>query len=578
MTTDTRLAGPAVRWQPPFDGRIAVLWAILLLLGVAVLLPLVFLFRTSTTPSGLLPFESPVYTWQFYVDALFNSGIENLVVNTLIYAAGSTAAGIAVATFLAWLVERTDIPFRAAIGMLMFVSMPLPNMVVAFGWVLLINPGNGYLNLLLQQALHLADNPFNVYSMTGMVFITAVTLVPTAFAMIAGLLRNIDPQLDDAAAVHGGTRRSILTRVTVPLLGPGIFSITILIFLAMLQAFDVPLIIGLTARVHVLSTRIYILSNTVQAQPNYGLTAAFGMFFLALAVALILVFFRIVRRADRYAVVTGKGFKARELSLGRWRMPALAAVGTYFAMMLVPLMMVLWMSLLPFYRQPSWQALTVASPRNYATLFGQAGIADSLRNTLVVAVSSATIVMGLSLAIAWFSARMTSRLTRLAELLAFAPAAMPSVVLAVALLLMLVRTPLFGTIWIVVLAHSVAFLAFGTRTMSAAVLQIHRELENAAVVSGASWSTTVRRIAFPLLRPQMIYGWLWVVAHSARDITFPLLLTTSTNGVAAGGVWILWDTAKIPLASALAMTLVLGILMFVVPLQIMTAKSMSRRA
>src|SRR5262249_13244657 len=164
------------------------------------------------------------------------------------------------------------------------------------------------------------------------------------------------------------------------------------------------------------------------------------------------------------------------------------------------------------------------------------------------------------------------------ELLAFAPAAMPSVVLAVALLLMLVRTPLFGTIWIVVLAHSIAFLAFGTRTMSAAVLQIHRELENAAVVSGASWSTTVRRIAFPLLRPQMIYGWLWVVAHSARDITFPLLLTTSTNGVAAGEVWILWDTAKIPLASALAMTLVLGILTFVVPLQIMAAKGVNRRS
>jgi iron(III) transport system permease protein len=149
-------------------------------------------------------------------------------------------------------------------------------------------------------------------------------------------------------------------------------------------------------------------------------------------------------------------------------------------------------------------------------------------------------------------------------------------VLAVALLLMYVRTPLFGTIWIVVLAHSVVFLAFGTRTMSAAVLQIHRELENAAVVSGASWNTTLRRIAYPLLRPQLLYGWLWVVAHSTRDVTFPLLLTTSSNVVAAGEIWILWDTAKIPLASALAMTLVLGILTLVVPLQILAAKGMNR--
>src|SRR5262249_5632814 len=230
------------------------------------------------------------------------SGIEDLIVNTLLYAAGSTAAGIVVATFIAWLVERTDIPFRTTIGILMFAAMPLPNMVGAFGWILLINPGNGYVNLVLQNTLGLTEGPFNAYSMAAMIFITAVTVVPTAFIMIAGLLRNLDPQLDAPAAVHGGTRRSILTRVTIPLLGPGLFSITILILLAMLQAFDVPLVIGLTARIHVLSTRIYVLSNTVQAQPNYGLTAAFGMFFLALAIVLISVFFRIVRRAARYAV------------------------------------------------------------------------------------------------------------------------------------------------------------------------------------------------------------------------------------------------------------------------------------
>src|SRR5262249_151297 len=148
------------------------------------------------------------------------------------------------------------------------------------------------------------------------------------------------------------------------------------------------------------------------------------------------------------------------------------------------------------------------------------------------------------------------------------------VVLAVALLLMYIRTPLFGTIWILVLAHSVVFLAFGTRTMSAAMLQIHRELEHAAVVSGASWLTTLRRSAVPLLPPQLLYGWLG--GQRGGDIRFPLLLTVSTNVVAAGELWILWDTAKIPLASALAMTLVVGILTFVVPLQMMATRGMGR--
>lgn len=549
------------------------LLCLLLLLIVA---PLVFLLRASLTPEGEIPFTTDVYTAANYARVLSSPDLLSLISNTLQYAVTSVVFGVVVAFGIAWLVERTDMPLPTFIRTMMYSWMAVPTIVLAFGWILLANPGSGLINLLLRKHFGFEGSPVSIYSMTAMTLITGMAIVPTAFAMIAGLLKNMDPQLESAATVHGASGFSVFRHVTIPLLTPGLFSVGILLIMAMVQAFDFPLVLGLTAKIHVLSTRIYLLAHSDVGRPDYTLPATFGIFFLILAALLMLSYFRTVRMGERFRVVTGKAFRPRRIPLGALKVPAVAVVALYFLVMLLPLLVLLWTSLQPFYAPPSaeaWQRLTFA---NFRLVMEEGHILRAIGHTVILVLCSATLVMVLSVVIAWQAVRTKSKLSRTIELLSFAPMAMPPVVLAVAILLIYLRTPLYGTIWLIVLAHVTAYIAFGTRTMHGALLQLHQELENAALVCGASWFTMMVRVVFPLLRAQIVNGWLWVAAHSARDITFPLFLITATNVVLSSELWILWEQPAIPLASALSILLVLGLLVAVVPAQLIAARSLAK--
>ncbi|MBW8638705.1 iron ABC transporter permease [Hoeflea sp. WL0058] len=550
---------------------------LLALLLVLVVAPLILLFRTSLAPPGELPFDTDIYTLENYRNALTNDRLPKLIFNTLKYAGGTVIIGVSVAFGIAWLVERTDLPFKATIRTMMFSWMAVPPIVMAFGWILLGNPGNGIFNVLLRWMFDLKGAVISVYSLQAMIFITGLAIVPTAFTMIAGLMRNMDPQLESAGSVHGAGGFSVFRTVTLPLLVPGLLSVGILLFMAMVQAFDLPLVIGLTAKVPVLSTQIFLLANSDISRPDYSLTATFGTFFLLLAAILVLVYFRTVRLSERFRVVSGKAFRPTKRALGSWRLPATCLVALYFLIMMLPFLVLVWTSFLPFYSVPSIEALGRLTFDNYADVFGQSFIIRALVNTIILVLMSATIVMVLSVMIAWISVRSKGRLGKALEVISFMPIAIPPVVLAIAILLIYLRTPLYGTIWIIVLAHVTAYIAFGTRTMNAALIQIHSELENASFVCGAGWFTMLRRIVFPLLLPHILNGWLWVAGHSARDITFPLFLITTSNVVAASQLYILWGTPEIPTASALAVILVGGLLSIVIPVQLFASRLESGR-
>lgn len=547
--------------------------ALLALMVTLVVAPLIFLFRASLTPTGELPFSSDVYTLDNYATALSSPSILTLIGNTLKYALGSVAFGVSVAFGIAWLTERTDLPLKTVIRTMMYSWMAVPTIVLAFGWILLGNPGNGIINVVLRSVFGLTGAPVSIYSLAAMTLITGLAIVPTAFTMIAGLLRNMDPQLESAGSVHGASAFGVFRNVTLPLLVPGLFSVGILLFMAMVQTFDFPLVIGLTAKVPVLSTQIFLLANSDISRPDYSLTATFGTFFLIIAAILMIAYFRTVRFGERFRVVTGKAFRPRMQRLGKWRPAAVGAVGLYFLIMFLPLLILLWTSFLPFYSVPSVEALGRFTLDNYERVFSERQILRAITNTIILVLFSSTIVMVLSVVIAWFSVRSKTRIGKALELIAFAPMAIPPVVLAIAILLIYLRTPIYGTIWLIVLAHVTAYIAFGTRTMHAAVLQIHQELESAALVCGAGWFTMLRRVIFPLLLPHIMNGWLWVAGHSARDITFPLFLITATNVVIASELYVLWNHPEVPTAAALAMVLVGGLLAIVVPVQIIVSRS-----
>jgi iron(III) transport system permease protein len=549
-----------------------VLWLLAGLLSVLIMGPILVLLRTSFSPSGTLPFDGWGVTAAHYATIFTNPDNLSLAGNTLKYALGSVAMGVAIATAIAWATERTDMPGRVGVRVMMYSWMAVPPLVMGFGWILLINPGNGALNALAKSLFGPTRPPFTLYSLWSLIVITALAVVPTAFVMVSGLMRNMDPQLEQAASVHGASAMVVARRITLPLVAPGVLSVAIFMFMAVVQAFDLPLIIGLTARIPVLSTRVYLLSSPDAGIPNYGLSAAFGVVLLGVAGLLMWGYFRAIRIGERFRVVTGRGFRPKRVALGRWRWVAFAFVGVYFVLMLLPLAMLGWASLFATYRLPGLAALGAANLASYSRVLGQAAVARSIGNTLLLVLASATIVMVLSSLIAWFSVRGSGKLARYVDVMSFAPTAVPPIVMVMAILLLYLQSPIYGTLWILVLGHVTIFVAFGVRTMGAALMQIHKELADAAAVSGADWWTSLRRVTLPLVWPQLLNGWLWVVAHSARDLTIPLVLMSAGNVVIASTLWQMWDYPDLSGASAMAMLLVAGLLVMVVPLQIYASR------
>jgi len=548
------------------------LWLIAVLVSVLILGPVLVLLRTSVSPAGSMPFDGWHVTLEHYTSIFTRAENLRLAANTMLYALGSVSIGVAIATGIAWATERTDMPGRMVARVMMFSWMAVPPLVMGFGWILLINPGNGALNALAKSIFGLNDPLFTIYSLWSLIAITALAVVPTAFVMVSGLMRNMDPQLEQAATVHGASGAVIARRITLPLVAPGVLSVAIFMFMAVVQAFDLPLIIGLTARIPVLSTRIYLLSSPDAGIPNYGLSSAFGVVLLAVAALLMWGYFRATRLSERFRVVTGRGFRPRRIALGGWRWPVFAAVSFYFLLMVLPLAMLFWASLLPSYRLPSLDALGSANFASYARVLGQGTVQRAIVNTILLVLVSASIVMALSSLIAWFSVRGRSVLGRFVDVLSFAPTAVPPIVMVMAILLLYLQSPLYGTLWILILGHVTIYIAFGTRTMGGALMQIHKELADAAAISGAGWFTSLRCITLPLMWPHILNGWLWVVAHSARDLTIPLVLMTTGNLVVATALWQMWDFPDLPGASAVAMLLVAGLLVLVVPLQIYAAR------
>ncbi|MGE0417009.1 MAG: ABC transporter permease [Acetobacteraceae bacterium] len=542
--------------------------SVLIILAIVTLVlvvgPLIVLVHVSLLPADTLPLSAGHLTLANYRDAFLAPDTLLLLRNTIAYAGGTVTLALLLAAGIAWLTERTDLPGRGWIHTMMFSSMAIPPFVVAFGWILLLNPNNGALNLALMYLFSLQRPPLTIYSLWVMILISGLSLAPTIFVMLANLLRNMDPRLESAASASGATRLTVLRRITLPLLSPGVLSIAIYMFMVMVQAFDVPLAIGLTARVPMLSVRIYMLASGSDELPRYGIAAALGVVLMGFAVVLMRAFFRLERRGERFRVVTGKAFHPRIHTLGRSRWGAVMAVGLYFAVMLLPLLMLLWTSLQPYYRAPSIAALGSLTLAHYYEVLAQPLFHQAVLNTAILALASASCVMTLACLISWYSVRTSWRLARWLDMLAFLPIAVPHIVMAVAIMVLYLRTPLYGTLALLILAHTGSYIAFGTRTMNAALLQIHRELEDAAAASGARWTTTIRRIILPLLWPHFLNGWLWVVAHSARDLTIPLMLLSTGNLVIASLLWLTWERPDVPGAAAYAMVLVAALVAVVI--------------
>ena len=499
----------------------------LVLLGM-VGAPLIVLAIASLRPPNALPFADAGWTLSNLRTVFLEADTYSLLHNTFVYAAGSLALALPLAFCLAWLVERTDLPGRHVLYTAMFVPMVIPPFAVAIGWIFLLNPNNGLLNNWIRDvlALDLMRGPFNIYSVWGMIFVTGLLSVPSMWLMFLPLFRNSDPRLEEAAATSGAGRLQTLVRVTVPLMAPGVLAVLVYFTVIYIEIFEIPLALGLTANYPVLSTKIFLLVNAEEiGEVAYAIAAAFGMMFVIIGVVLMGLYLFAVRLSARFAVVTGKGYRPGLVKLGAWKYVALGAIGAYFLLaVLLPFLILLWTSLLPFYRTPSLRALDLLTIANYTKIFQQREFLLALQNTVIVAAAAASVSMLLASLISWFVVRRPGWLSRSLAVLSFTPLAIPAVVLALAILLLYKGTPIQATLSILILAFATRYLAFTTRVMHAAQLQIEKSLEEAGLVATARPITTFALINLRLLLPALVNGWVWVVAHAVRDFTIPLFM------------------------------------------------------
>src|SRR5690606_12121453 len=251
-----------------------------------------------------------------------------------------------------------------------------------------------------------------------------------------------------------------------------------------------------------------------------------------------------------------------------WKIPITSTVWLYCLIMALPFLMMIWASLLPSYRPPSLEALSDASLDVYRNFLGNNAILRALWNTAIMVVATATLTVILCFFTGWLSVYRNDGVGRVIDALSFIPMTVPPIVMVLGILLIYLKTPLYGTVWIMVVAHVTIFLAFGTRTMATTLMQLNRELANAAMISGASWLTSLRTIVLPLVAPQAINLWLWSFAHAARDLTVPLMLMTLANTVVASTLLNLWQFPNLPGTAALAVMFSGVLLLLIVPAQI----------
>lgn len=537
-------------------------------------LPLIVLLVTSFRPQGSLWLDGGGFTLENFVNLATQSGLGQLLSNTVIYVGGTIALASIFATVWAWITERTDFRYKVTVRVMMIVTLSLPTLIQGFGWILLLNPSNGYVNHLLRTwfGLGTTSGPINLYSLGMMVVVSSFLLTPTIYVMLSGIIRNMDSKLEFPATLAGVPASKVLLKVVGPILLPGLLSVLIYTVMIMIQVFEIPLSIGLTAGIQVLSTRIYLLSTAELGAPNYNLAAAFGIVLVLIALFLVLLYQRCTRESEKFAVIGGKNFRILPGSLG-WRKHLVSVYGVgFFSLAFMPILILLWASLLPFYTLPSLEAAAALSWSNYVELFSSPMFQRSLGNTAIVVVFGSTLTMAVSFLVAYVTVRPTSKWCRWLDVLAFLPIAIPNIVLGLAVLLLYVKTPVYGTIGAIMLAQVLVNMVFGTRILSSALIQIHPDIEHAASLGGVGRFGIMLRILAPILRTQIFNGWLLVFAHAMRDVGVPLIFLTTKTVMLSSALWMLWGYPDVPSAAALSIILVLLLAVVVTPLQIYMAR------
>lgn len=522
-------------------------WAMIIVTVITlglVLPPLYSVIQTSlftTTLTG----ELDRFTFRYYEELLRELRVLGPFLNTVYFSVGSALLATAFGGIVAWIVTRTDAPLRGLGYFTAFASFGTPFILYTIGWLLLLGkagPVNHWLKILFNQSTPV----INVYSMAGMIFIEALLWSPFVFLLLAASFRSMDPSLEEASAACGARVWQTMRRISLRLMLPAFFSVLLLIFIRAFEAFEIPALVGLPGDIRVLTTSIYL--DAQRLPPQYGNAGAFSVVLMLVVAATLYFYFRVTRDGERFHTVTGKGYRPALIQLGGWRYVAAAGLLIYsFVLLVLPFLIILWASLLPFYMQPSLEGVASFTLKNYLLAISFPKITDSIRNSILLGLGSATCVMGLTLVASWILVRSRVRGRWLLDLLTTLPLLFPGIVMGLAILRFYLNVPIpvYGTLWILLIAFVTRYIPYGIRYTHSGLLQLHKELEEASYVSGASWLNCMRRITLPLIMPSFLGGWIFVFLLSAKELSMSILLASPSTPVVSVAIYELWENGQV---------------------------------
>lgn len=507
--------------------------------------------------SGFLVGEGK-FTLANYIEAYSDTEFYSLLLNSVIYALGVSLFTFLIGTALAWICERTNTPGRKLFALLSVATYIIPGVLMTISWILLLSPRIGLFNNLLMLSLGLDQPPLTVYSFWGMIWTASVHLYPLNFLIMSAAFRSMDSSLEEAAATAGASQFTCLRQITLKILRPALLSTMLILFIRGIESFEVPALIGIPARIYVFTTKIYEAASGFP--PALGLAGANASILLVISVLGVFFYQKLTARGESFTTITGKGYRPKTIDLGGWKYLIAVLCSLFFVLtLLFPLLALLGTSFsghMVALTPDAWKNFTL---NEYRFVLSYPIITRAFRNSIILAAGSATIVMLLTSVIAWITVRTQMPGRWMLDALTFIPIAIPGVIMGVSMIFVYLTLPIpiYGTLWILLVAYITLYLPYGIRASSATMIQIHKELEEASTASGASWLQTFTRIVLPLLLPGFLSGWIYVAIISLRELSASIFLVTQGSEVLSTVVFALWDAGNITAVAALGVLMTL---------------------
>lgn len=474
--------------------------------------------------------------------------------NTVKIALFTTIIGTIMGVFYAWLLGRSDIPCKGLMRALFNIPYMFPPFLGAMAWDLLLNGRSGYLNRFLKTTFGLTKMPFNINTIAGIVFVEVSYYFPFVFMQVVSALERMDPTLEESARIAGAKQGTVIWKITLPLMKPSISAGALLILTTSLAHFGVPSILGYAQGIYTLPTRIYaVIYNSTGSFDGIRQGAALSVM-LVVVVALALILQKKILSSGSYDIIKGKSMRPTLIKLRGAKIPLfLLAILTLVVIVLVPLVMIFLISFIRAYGLPLIpENFTLAQ---YQKVFNMNGTVDSIKNSLFLSITAGLICMFLGTLVAYVVQKIKPKGKEILEIISVLPYSIPGTVLSIGVILAWsgsLGITLYNTLWIILVAYLARYLSFSMKTSSAALLQVHSSLEEAARVCGASHTESLSDITLPLIRPAMVSGFFLIFLPAMREVTTSILLygpKTMTLGVK---IYSLRDAGMIPQAAALA--------------------------